>query len=162
MASDTGGEKSFSLQGRLYRERERLIGMTCEEREWRAQWVRDQHLCDSEPTTNPDLYKELNNPIRRLYRFPLDTLARVLTPVMGKQNALVVRVYTGKILMGLTFFYSVVYYIKYNCNDWTRKGGWRVLVNRPSVIPGEPEFPAKPKRTSPADYNDRGFKKSPI
>lgn len=82
MASDKGGVKSFSLQGRLYRERERLIGMTPEERAWRAQWVKDQQLSKSEPIANPALYKELNNPIRRLYWIPLDTMARILTPLM--------------------------------------------------------------------------------
>ncbi|KOB64645.1 putative lethal 2 35di [Operophtera brumata] len=46
--------------------------------------------------------------------------------------------------------------------DWTKKGGWRVLKTKPTVLPGQPGFPFKSERCVGADYADRGFKKSPI
>lgn len=82
MASPTGGVKPFSLEGRLYRERERLSGMTAEERAWRAKWVKDQVLSPNEPRVVPELYKELYNPIRRVYRKPLDAVQKLLEPIM--------------------------------------------------------------------------------
>lgn len=97
------------IQGRMTRERERLLGMTPEERKWRgkywplcdfqwsslhnckqilnhlllpAQYLKDQHLSKNEPYNVPEYYKETRNPIRRAYMAPLDTITKVLTPVM--------------------------------------------------------------------------------
>ncbi|XP_014282471.1 uncharacterized protein ND-B17 [Halyomorpha halys] len=164
MASQTGGVKPFSLEGRLYRERERLsgTGMTAEERAWRAKWVKDQILSPNEPRHVPELYTELYNPIRRAYRKPLDLLGKSLEPIIGANAAAYTRVFAGKFLMGLVLVYSGVYYFKYNANDWTRKGGWRVVPNRPGLVPGEPGFPYVSERTVPSDYASRGFKNSPI
>lgn len=82
MASDTCGVKPMSIQGRLVRERERLLGMTDEERAWRKQWLKDQHLSPNEPRFVPEAYYELNNPIRRLYRAPLDYLFKFTEPLL--------------------------------------------------------------------------------
>lgn len=82
MASETGGVKAFSIQGRLYRERERLAGMTDKERAWRRQWIRDQHLAPDEPRFVPEMHKELYNPIRRAYWKPLDAIFKALEPVL--------------------------------------------------------------------------------
>lgn len=71
----------MAIAGRMVRERERLIGMTDFERNWRKQWLKDQEL-HHEPKPVPALEKELMNPIRRFYRAPLDKLCEVLTPVM--------------------------------------------------------------------------------
>ncbi|XP_014247304.1 uncharacterized protein LOC106665405 [Cimex lectularius] len=164
MASNTGGVKAFSIQGRLYRERERLHGegMTVEERAWRKQWIKDQKLHPSEPRVVPELYKELYNPFRRAYWYPLDRLFKPLEPVMGKEAALLARKITGKFCMAIFAVYCTAYYFKYNHNDWTRKGGWRVLANRVTSVPGDPNYPASPNRFVGADYSSRGFKDSPI
>uniref|UniRef100_A0A069DWA7 Putative ubiquinone oxidoreductase ndufb6/b17 subunit n=1 Tax=Panstrongylus megistus TaxID=65343 RepID=A0A069DWA7_9HEMI len=162
MASDTGGAKAFSIQGRLYRERERMIGMTDKERAWRRQWFRDQHLAPDEPRVVPEMHKELYNPIRRAYWKPLDSLFKALEPVLGKNVALASRVVTGKLLMAVATLYAAAYYFKYNGNDWTRKGGWRVITNRKACLPGDPNYPQAPSRSVGADYADRGFKNSPI
>lgn len=45
--------------------------------------------------------------------------------------------------------------------DWTKKGGWRVLKSKPMVLPGQPGFPFKSER-KPNEYANRGFKDSPI
>ena len=78
---DPSGVKPFSIQGRLSRERERLHGMTELERKWRKQWVEDQAL-HNEPIEVPEYYRARLNPIRRFYRFPLDSMQRALTPTM--------------------------------------------------------------------------------
>uniref|UniRef100_R4G4E8 Putative nadh:ubiquinone oxidoreductase n=1 Tax=Rhodnius prolixus TaxID=13249 RepID=R4G4E8_RHOPR len=159
MASETGGVKAFSIQGRLYRERERLAGMTDKERAWRRQWIRDQHLAPDEPRFVPEMHKELYNPIRRAYWKPLDAIFKALEPVLGKERALRSRVVTGKLCMGLVALYSAAYYFKYNTHDWTRKGGWRVISSRKTCLPGDPE---PVRRSVGADYADSGFKNSPI
>lgn len=161
MASPTGGVKPFSIETELYRERERLRGMTDEERSWRAKWIKDQVLSPCEPVHVPELERELRNPIKRLYRKPLDLVYKILKPAMGANAAFYVRYITGKFLMGMAFAYGATYYFKYNANDWTRKGGWRVVRNRCAVVPGDPEFPFNPER-SPNEYATRGFDQSPI
>ncbi|XP_022207206.1 NADH dehydrogenase [ubiquinone] 1 beta subcomplex subunit 6 isoform X2 [Nilaparvata lugens] len=158
----TGGVKAMNLEGRLGRERERLLGMSPEERQWRKQWVKDQHLSPNEPRFVPELYKELNNPLRRLYRKPLDMLFEPLQGVLGKQMALNVRYITGRFLM-FTFagFYGA-YWLKYNAHTWETAKGWDTTLTRPSILPGEPGFPWVSQKSKPSDYYDKGFKDSPI
>ena len=80
--SPTGGVQPFPIGGRLVRERERLRGMTAEERAWRAQYLKDQILSPNEPRHVPEYWKARTNPIRRFYQFPLATVEKVLTPVI--------------------------------------------------------------------------------
>lgn len=164
MASDTGGVKSFPIAGRMVRERERLhgSGMTDAERKWRAQFLKDQHLAPNEPVNVPEIYKELNNPIRRFYKTPLNKLYEFLVPKLGEGRAYHTRVLIGKFLMTMGILYAVTYHYKYNCNDWTRTGGWRLRTTRRAVYPGEPEYPKVSDRTLPEHYASRGFDKSPI
>jgi NADH dehydrogenase (ubiquinone) 1 beta subcomplex subunit 6 len=82
MASDTGGMKPFSIQGRLARERERLLGITDKERAWRRQWLKDQELSPNEPRYVPEYYTERYNPIRRAYKMPLDIAFKPLVPFL--------------------------------------------------------------------------------
>ncbi|XP_001356168.2 uncharacterized protein ND-B17 [Drosophila pseudoobscura] len=160
-ASDTGGVKPMAIAGRMVRERERLIGMTGDERAWRKQWLKDQELHHGARKV-PALELELNNPIKRFYRAPLDKLCNVLTPALGFQRAYTIRFWTGKALMALTGIYAGAYYFKYNQNDWTRKGGWRVISSRKSCVPGDEGYPRVSDRSAPADYAARGFKQSPL
>ncbi|XP_035908473.1 uncharacterized protein LOC118510584 [Anopheles stephensi] len=161
-SSETGGVKPMSITGRMVRERERLLGMSPEERAWRAQWLKDQHLSPNEPKYVPEYWKERYNPIRRAYRAPLNMVQNVLTPVIGLEWAHAIRFWTGKIALSAFVVLSTAYYFKYNQNDWTRKGGWRVIHSREAVVPGDPGYPNFPKRDSAADYAARGFKQSPI
>ncbi|XP_050086612.1 uncharacterized protein LOC126571825 [Anopheles aquasalis] len=161
-SSDTGGVKPMSITGRMVRERERLLGMSPEERAWRAQWLKDQQLSPNEPRYVPEYWKERYNPIRRLYRAPLDLVQKALTPVVGLEWAHAVRFWTGKVAITGFAILATAYYFKYNQNDWTRKGGWRVIRSREAVVPGDPGYPNYPKRESPSDYAARGFKQSPI
>jgi hypothetical protein len=86
MASDTGGTKPFSIQGRMARERERLLGMSDKERAWRRQWIKDQELSPNEPKYVPEYYKERYNPIRRAYKMPLDIAFKPLIPVLVRED----------------------------------------------------------------------------
>lgn len=81
-ASATGGVKPMAIAGRMIRERERLAGMSADERAWRAKWLKDQHLSPNEPVYVPEYWRSRINPIRRLYRAPLDAVYKALTPVM--------------------------------------------------------------------------------
>lgn len=81
-SSETGGVHPMSISTRLTDERERLLGMTDEERAWRRQWLKDQHLSPNEPAYVPEYYKQRFNPIRRFYRMPLDKLFAPLVPVL--------------------------------------------------------------------------------
>ncbi|EDS39659.1 lethal 35Di [Culex quinquefasciatus] len=162
MASNTGGIKPMTIAGRMVRERERLLGMSPEERAWRAQWLKDQQLAHNEPRYVPEYWKERLNPIRRVYRAPLDMVQKGLTPVLGLEWAHAIRFWTGKVALGAFAILATTYYFKYNQNDWTRKGGWRVIHSRKAVFPGDPGYPKFDKRTEPAEYAARGFRQSPI
>lgn len=156
-ASQTGGVKPMSISGRFNSERERLFGMTNEERAFRKQWLKDQELSHNEPRTVPEMYKATYNPIRRAYRWPLDQLAKVLLPVLGQERTIQVRYWTGKAGLTLALAYWATYYFKYNANDWTRASGWRVYKSREAVFEGDPGFPKMSDRTKPSDYASRGF-----
>lgn len=78
--SQTGGVKPMAIAGRMVSERERLLGMSKDERAWRAQWLRDQRLAPHEPVHVPQLHAL--NPIRRFYRAPLNVVENILAPVL--------------------------------------------------------------------------------
>jgi NADH dehydrogenase (ubiquinone) 1 beta subcomplex subunit 6 len=159
--SHTSGAKAMNIGGRLIYEKERLHGMTPEEREWRRKWLRDQELTPREPVQPKYYEKDLMNPIRRFYRKPLDVVFfNILEPVIGTTSATVGRVLTGKFLMGLTFVYLTYYYFKYNTNNWERTGGWRVVMSRVRVLPGDEGYPAPQTKTKGSEYANRDFPKS--
>lgn len=115
-----------------------------------------------EPVHVPEYWREIRNPIRRFYTAPLDLITKALTPAIGFKPAYAVRFFTGKFLMIAVGIYATAYYFKYNANDWTRKGGWRVIESRKTVTPGHPNYPPVRERTEMSDYAARGFKTSPI
>lgn len=82
--------------------------------------------------------------------------------MQGHQRAWAIRFWTGKVLLGGMALYAGAYYFKYNSNDWTRKGGWKVMTSKKSVLPGEPGYPRVSDRVQPSDYAANGFKSSPI
>merc|ERR1712142_1362426 len=161
-SSDTGGVRAFPIEGPLKNERNRLAGMTDEQRAYRKQWLKDQILTQREPCAVPGMYEARHNPIRQLYRAPLDALFKPLVGALGYQKAAMYRWFTGKFLMLGFAGLSTAYYFKYNAHDWTRKGGWRVIHSNHMKTPGSPDWEAPPERTSASDYASAGFKNSPI
>lgn len=90
MASETGGVKPFPIAGRMIHERERLIGMTDEERAWRAKWLKDQVLAPDEPRHVPEYWKQRTNIIRRFYKYPLDRFEAFLEPkIVSTHNCMI-------------------------------------------------------------------------
>ncbi|XP_015585219.1 NADH dehydrogenase [ubiquinone] 1 beta subcomplex subunit 6 [Cephus cinctus] len=162
MESSTGGTKPMSIAGRMVSERERVLGMTPEERAWRAQYLKDQILSPDEPVIPKNYYKERYNVIRRFYRTPMDNVQKLMVPLLGAKGA----EFTRKVIATSTFMiagvYYMFYYFKYNSNDWTTKAGFRVLKSRGAVHPGDPNFPNYDERPNPSDYYKRGFEKSPL
>lgn len=67
---------------RVGRERERMLGMTDEERAWRKKWLDAQKLAPEEPVTPPDYYKKMYNPIRRFYSAPMNKFQTMIEPVL--------------------------------------------------------------------------------
>jgi len=156
--SETSGTKPMSIAGRTISERERLTGMTPEERAWRKKWLKDQVLTPREPIEIPIRNAEFMNPIRRFYRWPLDTLFfKVLQPSIGEVPAQVFRFYIGRSLLGLAGIFLGFYYFKYNTATWESKSGWRIIASRKAVYPGEPGWPKVGTKTRPEEYTDRGF-----
>lgn len=80
--SDTGGTTSMFLEGIEKYTNHRISGMTPERRAWRKQWLHDQHLTSREPVHVPELYRVLNNPIKRFFSYPFDKLEAGLTRVV--------------------------------------------------------------------------------
>ncbi|XP_076253230.1 NADH dehydrogenase (ubiquinone) B17 subunit [Rhynchophorus ferrugineus] len=158
-ASQTGGVKPMSIAGRMISERERLLGMTDAERAWRMQWLKDQRLSPNEPRNVPEMRTALYNPFRRAFRWPMDQVEKALTPMMGKHPAAVTRMCIGKLSTIVAITYYAYYYLKYNRNDWTRKGGWKIISSRSAVLPRDPSYPNPSTRTKGAEYVDRGFSK---
>lgn len=157
-ASATGGVKPFPIETRLGDIRERLLGMTEEERAYRKQWLKDQELSHNEPRIVPELYKKQYNIFRRAYRYPLDQVQKFLAPVVGDSAALKIRYFSGKIILGYVLLCSTAYYFQYNTHSWIRKGGFNVISARPAVVPGDPGFPKVSERSKGSDYADKGFK----
>ncbi|XP_060822278.1 uncharacterized protein LOC132910525 [Bombus pascuorum] len=158
-SSRTGGVKPMSIGGRLVRERERLIGMTEEERAWRIRYLKSQILAPEEPLDTKEYRRQLYNPLRRFYRAPLDVFQRLLTPVLGSNGAMVVRYVTAKCFMGIFMIYGAWYYFKYNTSNWTRQSGWAVRPTRDTRFPGDKDYKGLEKPKTFATY---GFENSPI
>ncbi|XP_041632341.1 uncharacterized protein [Drosophila kikkawai] len=136
------------------------VAATAPEVENLALVLKDQELHHGRRKV-PALKLELNNPIKRFYRAPLNKVCNILTPVLGFQRACTVRFWTGKALLALTGIYAGAYYFKYNQKDLTRKGGWRVIFCCKGCVPGDEEYPKVSDRSAPSDYAARGFKQSP-
>lgn len=86
--AQTAGVKPMTIVGRVASERERCIGMTDAERAWRKQWLKDQVLAANEPVYVEEYWRERINPIRRIYRKPLDVFYNALTPVLVRLHNL--------------------------------------------------------------------------
>ncbi|XP_018304213.1 exosome complex exonuclease RRP42 isoform X2 [Mycetomoellerius zeteki] len=108
------GDRPMSIVRRMDHERERMLGMTDEERAWRKKWLDAQKLAPEEPVYPKGYYEAMYNPIRRFYMAPMNRFENILTPVIGKLSANVTRHFISKMTMSIIAFYSIYYYMKYN------------------------------------------------
>ncbi|XP_076652641.1 NADH dehydrogenase (ubiquinone) B17 subunit [Halictus rubicundus] len=161
VSSHDDDDRAISIGGRMALERERCIGMTDDERAWRAKFLKSQHLAHDEPLMTPEIYKKYFNPLRRLYKAPMNVLEKSLTPIVGKTPAYVIRGFLGRVAVGIPVIYIVWYHLKYNRASWERLSGWRVMGSRPTVLPGDPGYPYFSVK-KPNEYASNGFEKSPI
>lgn len=72
----------MTIERRMARERERMLGMTDEERAWRKKWLDAQKLAPEEPVLPEGYYKEMYNPIRRFYMAPMNKFQSMLEPLV--------------------------------------------------------------------------------
>lgn len=97
----------MTIVRRVGRERERMLGMTDEERAWRKKWLDAQKLAPEEPVTPKGYYEEMYNPIRRFYSAPMNKVQNMLEPLM------VTRAYNEEDLFNYT--YNIYKNINYSC-----------------------------------------------
>ncbi|KAG8191462.1 hypothetical protein JTE90_020711 [Oedothorax gibbosus] len=159
-SSETGGVKPMSIRGIFEREHRRLSDdFNDEERLWRKQWIKDQKLSPNEPRpVSQEWIRETRNPIRRFLSKPWELLEAKMTPVTGVNVAGTFRYLVPKLMVVTAFVYVAWYHLKYNQNNWQRGYGWKVVTNKPTVFPGDDNFPAKRERFQPNDYYESGFK----
>ncbi|KRX20474.1 X-ray repair cross-complementing protein 5 [Trichinella nelsoni] len=111
----------MNLELHMKDERSRVVGLTPEEIEWRKKWVLDQKLHPDEPVYVESAMMHLN-PIRRLYRYPWDSLERkVLIPALGLKKGHFVRIVVPKIFIGMLTTLCIYYHVKYNKPNWMNR-----------------------------------------
>ncbi|KAG6795447.1 hypothetical protein HZU73_09230 [Apis mellifera caucasica] len=151
--------KVMSIGGRVTNERERLIGMLEEERQWRARFLKSQNLAPDEPLMTKEYYKQLYNPFRRFYKLPFNKFEALLSPLIGKTPAVVIRNTTSKLIMTIVGIYCGWYYFKYNTYTWMKQSGWRQINTRDAAIPGIKNYKGLEK---PKAFATNNFENSPI
>uniref|UniRef100_A0A5S6Q938 NADH dehydrogenase [ubiquinone] 1 beta subcomplex subunit 6 n=1 Tax=Trichuris muris TaxID=70415 RepID=A0A5S6Q938_TRIMR len=111
-------QNPMNLELHMRSERQRLVGMTPEEEEWRKKWVLDQKLHPDEPVYVEGAVNHLN-PIRRLYRYPWDCIEqKILIPSMGLRWGHYTRAVVPKLMLGIFGTWCIYYYYKYNRPTW--------------------------------------------
>ncbi|XP_011694364.1 PREDICTED: uncharacterized protein LOC105453834 [Wasmannia auropunctata] len=159
--SATPAERPMSIKRRVGQERERMLGMTDEERAWRKKWLDAQKLAPEEPVVPKGYYEQMYNPIRRLYMAPGNKFQNMLEPLIGYVPAYVTRRVLTRSMMGLFAVYCFYYHLKYNKMNWTRNGGFKITFSRPSMYPDTKDLSVLYKTKGNQFYvND--FDKSPI
>ncbi|XP_072743133.1 uncharacterized protein Nd-b17 [Anoplolepis gracilipes] len=156
-----GGERPMSIVRRMGRERDRMLGMTDEERAWRKKWLDAQKLAPEEPVVPEGYYKEMYNPIRRFYSAPMNKVQNMLEPVLGHTGAYVTRNIISKSVMSIVAIYCIYYHLKYNKMQWTRQSGWKITESRPQMFPDTKNLDVL-YRTKGNQFYVNGFDKSPI
>lgn len=85
-SNDTGGVLPIDLEGRHRFVRQRLTNMNDEERAFRRKYLHDQHLSPDEPVHVPELYQEMYNPIRRIFKAPMNIFENCLATKIVSSN----------------------------------------------------------------------------
>lgn len=146
-------EKPFTINP-FPNERQRLpFKMTEEDRLRRKNYLHSQELTDREPMNVPELERMIYNPIRRLYRAPMDRLFNLLGPVIGEHRVRANRVVLPKIFMVYLSGCFLWYQFKYNKPSWEQQGGFKMVKTQGILLPED----QKPEQMKNYDYADKGF-----
>ncbi|KAL3078946.1 hypothetical protein niasHS_014728 [Heterodera schachtii] len=151
----------MSLQLHMADERVRTAGLSKAEREWREKWVHDQSMHPDEPIHVDAVHRQLN-PIRVLYRWPMDKLYKhFLRPTFGNYWATIIRVYVPKFFWFFLTFEFFYYVWKYESKSWQKRIGFST-TNRPeryALVKDHDEETLKLGLTdySRSDYFDKEF-----
>ncbi|XP_018394497.1 PREDICTED: exosome complex exonuclease RRP42 isoform X2 [Cyphomyrmex costatus] len=132
--SATLGDRPMTIARRMVRDRERMLGMTDEERAWRKKWLDAQKLAPEEPVYPKGYYEQMYNPIRRFYKAPMNKFENMLTPTIGRTPAAITRHLISKVTMAVFALYATYYYMKYNRMLDLRNDGRSKFQYRPIEI----------------------------
>ena len=153
-----------------------------EDRKWRQQWLKDQHLKGADLHSSPIDGTGLNqyqleqipewrkarwNIFRRTLRVPMDIIEGGIIKAVGMPYWTAVRSgrnmfsYGWKI-MAVTYMFS--YHLMYKSNNWEEKNNWKITYQKPislpsddGILPSQEEF----KRET-TDYWNQNFKQSEV
>ncbi|KAF5394936.1 hypothetical protein PHET_09376 [Paragonimus heterotremus] len=141
-------------------ERDRLaLPFTDQDRAMRKQWLKDQALSDREPVDIPEWTRV--NIFRRVYRKPFDAITNLVRPILvrlillsnlslqGPEYSRYFRWNLPKVVVGLSITWLLWYRVKYTPSTWEDgRRGFRVQrAYKPSIYPGQPDFPDSPLLT---------------
>ncbi|KAF6779465.1 hypothetical protein AHF37_00890 [Paragonimus kellicotti] len=152
-------------------ERDRLaLPFTDQDRAMRKQWQKDQALSDREPVDVPEWTRV--NIFRRVYRKPFDAITNLVRPVLvrlilisnlplqGPEYSRYFRWNLPKVVVGLSITWLLWYRVKYTpsvsqifwhllIQNWEdgRRGIRVQRAYKPSIYPGQPDFPNSPLLT---------------
>lgn len=155
-------DRPMHIEGRLKYVRERLTGMTQDERAWRKKWLKDQELAPREPKYVKRLDRYFQNPIKLAYKVPIEWFFYgVLSPRIGQHAAYTLRQVIPKGLLIYLSVCTVWYYYKYNAQSWEWRHGPQWKIYKPTLYPGDPGFPFK-IHLEPDDMQSLGFKERTV
>ncbi|KAA3674014.1 NADH dehydrogenase (ubiquinone) 1 beta subcomplex subunit 6 [Paragonimus westermani] len=140
-------------------ERDRLaLPFTDQDRAMRKQWQKDQALSDREPVDVPEWTRV--NIFRRVYRKPFDAITNLVKPFLGPEYSRYFRWTLPKVVVGLSLTWLFWYNVKYSpsvsqmfwflpIQTWEdgRRGIRVQRAYKPSIYPGQPDFPNSPLLT---------------
>ena len=172
-ANDFSNRKSLPVEG-LYKNRAARVSPVGEfsnaDRKWRNQWLQNQTLSPADQHAaqifdNPDYGKARYNIFRWIWQAPMNAFEMGLRTKLGVSHVNACTIPNCSTIMGkaIVFSWAVAYYMLYSSNDWTRVGGWKASISRPTILPGD-EGAELFVREHASDYGYKyhKFKNSPI
>jgi len=155
----TGGVRPMNLEGLAWDDKYRLnVGMTDEERKWRAQFLKDQILAADEPIKVPGWNEARYNPLKRFFNAPTTWLWRKTVPYIGEIRAGNSRIAVRIVTYWTMAMLGIYYFFRY---DNGRRWDYNVLglmpgLGKPRLYPGDPGY--SERRETPKQYwGDLGF-----
>jgi len=152
-ATETWGQRKSYLES-YFSKRNARLDPNAEyghaDRAWRNKWMKAQHFSVNDHTLdlerNPDYRKARYNPIRRLWRAPMNFVEFNILSHLHKDWR-VVKGYRIKIVTIASLFattWTIGYYCLYKGNNWTERTGWKAFIGKPMIYPGSKEWPHTP------------------